>query len=57
MTSLECNITSNGNIAGKPDRIFPILFARVILQDNLAEYYPARDMLTTNEISKIALNI
>ena len=51
----EGNITYEGNISGKPDRILPcawnvltqvksevILLAMVIVQGNMTEYYPAR---------------
>ena len=34
-----------------PFRILPV---RVILQGDIAEYYPASDMLSTNETSNIA---
>ena len=30
------------------------LLAKVIIQGNMTEYYPARDMLSTNDISNIA---
>ena len=62
----EGNITCEGNITGKHCRILPctwneltevtwvILPAMVILQGNTAEYYPAHDMLSTNEIFNIA---
>ena len=45
-------VTSDGNITCKVNKI--ILLARVLLQDDIIEYYPAGDMLSTNEISNIA---
>ena len=45
MTSLEDNITCEGNIVGKPDIILPCILERVILQGSRAVYYHTRDML------------
>ena len=54
MTSLEGNITCEGNTVGKPDIILLCILERVILQGSRAEYYHTCDMLSINEISNIA---